>query len=318
MTAGLEPHVAERLRTSDMRIVIAGAGGWLGLATLDLLKSALGDDGLRRVECFGSNRRTLTLLDGTDIVQRPLSELPSIAPRPTILLHFAFLTKDRAEAMDEDTYRASNRRIDDQVLGALGPIGAEAVFVASSGAAASAEDAEASPAMRLYGALKQDQEARFAAWAESAAKRAVIARIFNISGPYINKARSYALAAFIQDALSGQPIAVNAPHRVVRSYVAVRELMSLAFALLLDRSRSVTRFDSGGEPMEMQDIAAEVSRQSGDVAVHRPPEDPTKTDHYAGDVAAYRALLTANSIEPVPFARQVAETIDFFTQARAT
>ncbi len=166
--------------------------------------------------------------------------------------------------------------------------------------------------------LKRDQEARFADWAEGAAGRAVIARIFNISGPYINKARSYALAAFIQDALAGQPIAINAPHRVVRTYVAVRELMSLGFALLLDSRKSVTRFDSGGEPLEMQAIAAEVASQLGAVPIHRPPVDPIKTDHYAGNGVAYRALLVDNQVEPVPFARQVSETIDFFAQKRAS
>ena len=305
-----EPQVAEAIRASEARIVIAGAGGWIGLATLDLLKTALGEQLSARVHCFGSNQRTLALQDGTTIDQRPLADMAALPAAPTLLLHLAFLTKDRAETMDEPTYRAANRAIDDLVLAALDPIGTRAVFIASSGAAASTR---AAPAMQLYGALKRDQEARFADWAEHGHQRAVVARLFNLSGPYINKQSSYALAAFILDALAGGPIRVRAPHPVIRTYVAIRELMSLVFALLLDGQSGVTRFDSGGEPQEMQDIAQAVADQFGQVAIARPPIDPATVDDYRGDGTAYAALLACHCIAPVPFARQVTETVDYLS-----
>ena len=311
---GLAPHVAEAVRSSEARIVITGAGGWIGMATLDLLAAALGKALATRVVCFGSSRRTLQLQDGTSIEQRPLAEISSLESEPTIVLHLAFLTKDRAEAMDEAAFRAANRALSETLLDALDAIGADAIFVASSGAATRADDPQASPAMRLYGALKREQEELFATWAERQKKRAVIVRIFNISGPYINKHGSYALASFILDALAGRPIAIRSPHPVIRSYVAVRELMSLAFALLLDGQKKVTRFDSGGDPIEMQDIAEVVASQLGPVSIDRPPLDRTLVDHYAGDDRAYRALLADHHIEPVPFPRQVIETADFLAR----
>ena len=313
MTGVLEPHVADALRASDMRIVVAGAGGWIGLATLDLLKAAFGEHFADRVHCFGSNDRTLTLRDGTSVAQRPLREIASLPPAPTILLHLAFLTKDRAEAMDEAAYRAANRAIDDQVLGALDMIGTKAVFIASSGAATRADDPAATPAMRLYGALKREQEARFADWADRTGSRVVIARIFNLSGPYINKQASYAIAAFIRDALAGGPVRVRAAHRVIRSYVAIRELMSLVFALLLDSTDDITRFDSGGEPLEMQAIAQAVAQQLPPSAIHRPALDPLIVDEYVGDSGAYLELLARHRIAPVPFALQVSETVEYLS-----
>ena len=313
----LAAHVAQALGESDRRIVVTGAGGWLGMATLELLGDALGDAFDSRVACFGSNARTLHLLDGRSIGQRPLTAIAQLSSIPTILLHLAFLTKDRAEAMDEPAYRAANLALDQLVLDALEPIGADAIFIASSGAAVRADDPAAAPAMRLYGGLKRDQEARFADWAEQHHKRAVIARIFNISGPHINKHGSYALAAFILDALAGRPIAIDAPHRVVRGYVAIRELMSLVLAMLLDETAGVTRFDSGGDPLEMHDIAHVIADLLGPVPITRPPLDSTKSDHYVGDAAAYRALLRSNAIDPVPFARQVIETAEFLSLCRS-
>lgn len=314
---GLEPHVAAAIESSGARIVITGASGWIGMATLDLLNAVLGPDLPDRVRCFGSNRRTLTLSDGTSIEQRALADLATLAKAPTIVLHFAFLTKDCAETMDETAYRSANGALGQTLRDALDLIGAEAIFVASSGAAGRASDSQASPAMRLYGALKLEQEEMFARWAEQRKTRAVIGRIFNISGPHINKQDSYALATFIKDALGGRPISIRASHRVIRSYVAVRELMSLVFAMLLDGKREIGWFESGGEPMEMQQIAETVANQLGTIPVTRPPLMPVTDDHYAGDDRRYRALLAEYRITPVPFERQVIETIDFLASSPA-
>ena len=310
----LTPHVAAKLRDSEHRLVVTGAGGWLGMATLDLLSSALGDAFADRVCCFGSSRRTLKLLGGVQIEQERLDLLAALAPRPTLVLHLAFLTKDRAEAMPEEEYRNANRAIGRTVLDALGAIGAEGVFVSSSGAAAFADDPTASPAMRLYGSLKKEDEELFAGWAEEAGKRAVITRIFNLSGSYMNKHGSYALASFILDAIAGRPVEVRAEKPVIRGYVAIRELISLVLALLLDEGLGVVRFDTGGQAMEMQVIAEAVAGVCGPVPVRRPPLGNSPADEYAGNPEAYEALLRNKGIPVVAFEQQIAETAEFLSE----
>ncbi|NBC38178.1 NAD-dependent epimerase/dehydratase family protein [Novosphingobium sp. FSY-8] len=304
------PAIAQALADEDRRIVITGAGGWLGLATLDLLAGALGADAVeKRVRCFGASDRVLRLCDGTPILQRPLADLAWLPNEPTLVLHTAFLTKDRAEAMNEGEYRAANAAISQTVLRALTPIGADAVFVASSGAAAKADDPAASPAMRLYGAMKRDDEALFAQWAQDTGKAAVIARLYALAGPRINKPGAYALASFALDALAGRPIAVRAPRAVVRAYAPIREVMSLVFALML-RGGGVTRFDSGGTPMELADVAAIIADLVPGGRVDRAPITDPASDIYHGDGDAYAALLAAHGIAPVPLADAFAETMN--------
>lgn len=312
--AGLAPAARAALARSADRIVVTGAGGWLGLATLALLRDALGETFADRVVAFGSTARTLRL-HGTNVAQRPLSALSALPAAPTRVLHFAFLTKDRAAAMDDDAYARACAAIRREVLDALGPIGARGIFVASSGAALRADDADAAREMRLYGTLKRADEAAFADWAETRGTRAVIARIFNLAGPYINKPDAYALASFIRDAQAGQVVAVRAPRAVLRGYVAIRELVSLALVLLFE-DEGVVRFETGGEPLELGEVAARVAACLGGT-VARAPITTAQADVYVGCAADYARRLAAAGIPPVPLATAIAETAAFMADARA-
>ena len=304
----LTPHVARRLASSGKRIVITGAGGWLGMATLDLLKSALGGDFPVRVRCFGSSARDIVLVDGTRVAQQPLAAIGALNAAPSLVLHLAFLTKDHAADMAEADYVRANRDLSATVHAALDRIGATAVFVASSGAAAVADDPARPEAMRLYGGLKQADESLFSDWATERGRTAVIGRIFNIAGPYINKHQNYALASFILDALAGRPVVVRAPHRVVRGYVAISELMSLVLAMMMSAGPPVRRFDSGGEPMELGEVAAHVAARIGDGTVERAAITSDQEDCYASDDRDYRRLLAEHRIRPVAFEQQILET----------
>ncbi|MDQ2860027.1 MAG: NAD(P)-dependent oxidoreductase [Pseudomonadota bacterium] len=307
---------ARRLVEGPWRIAVAGAGGWMGLAALEELHGLLGGAFHRRVVCFGSDRRRLSLRGGLVVEQQPLSELARLAPAPTLVLHLAFLTQEKAGLMPRGDYIAVNRAISDQVFEALGPIGAEGVFVASSGAVELAKRPDANPNKALYGALKLEDEARFSAWANERGKRTVIARIFGLAGPYINKLDSYALACFIADVLAGRPIAIEAAGPVFRSYVAVDELMSVSFGLLTDGTVGATLFDTAGKRgYEMAEIAEGVALAMGHPrGILRPPMTSAETDRYVGDGTLYESLRHELGVEEVGFRRQVRETAKFMAE----
>lgn len=303
----LEPAIAAALLHSDRHVAITGASGWLGRASLDLLERALGPAFTSRVTCYGSSNCVIDLGRGRYVAQCALSELHTLKAKNIWVLHYAFQTKDRAEIMTESAYRSANEAIGGTVLEALDRIDADALFIASSGAATKADDPTATAAMRLYGAMKRDDEAKFAAWAEARGRHATIGRLFNVTGPYINKHDAYAIASFIRDVLAGRPIAVHATREVVRSYVAIRELLSLILALLSDSGDRVVRFDSGGEPLELGEVARIVADALGGRVERAEVTDPI-ADRYVGDGAAYAALLDRYAIRSIPLDQQVRET----------
>ncbi len=309
---------AAALHSGDQRIVVVGAGGWLGLATLELLHRLLGPQAFAaRVVAFGSNARVLRLRGGLSVAQSPLSELARLRPAPSLVLHMAFLTQEKAKAMSHEDYAAANRAISGQVLDALDKIGAEGVFVPSSGAVYKVDDHEAQASMRLYGRLKLEDEAAFATWADARSKRAVIARVFNLSGPYINKPSSYALACFIGDALAGRPIEIKAKRPVYRSYVAISELMSVVFGALSDGNRGSIRFDTAGDhEYEMSEIAGAVIEALGAKVGTLPVVTPSNPDRYVGEGSMYRRLGRQALAEPVSFPLQIGEVAEFINEGR--
>ena len=104
---------------------------------------------------------------------------------------------------------------------------------------------------------------------------------------------------------------MKAPHEVRRGYVAVRELLSLAFAMLLEGRAGPTTFDTGGEPLEIGDIAETVASEFGGCPIERAPHGRDRPDIYQGNNQAYQTLLKRYRIGPVPFGQQVAETAQF-------
>ncbi len=309
--ARFQGEIGIRLRRAGLRVVVTGSSGWLGMAALEMLSGALGLDFERRVVCFGSSRRELILRSGLRVAQRPLAELPSLEPAPSLVLHLAYLTRDKISQMPLAEYAEINRGISSQVVGALGRIGARAIFVASSGAVYEAIRMPDHP-QAVYGALKLEDEARFAAWAEQAGSSAILARVFNISGPYINKRGTYALASFIADALSKRPIEVRADRPVIRSFVAVDELFSVVFHLMLEEGPIVWRFDTAGEEVEVGELAAQVEEALGGVRTTKPrlirhPEP----DRYVGAAEPYASLCARAGVARVALREQILETARF-------
>jgi nucleoside-diphosphate-sugar epimerase len=307
---------AERLAAGKDRIVVTGAGGWLGLASLEMLSGLLGADFHRRVVCFGARARTLKLRGGVRIEQRPIAEMADLAPAPSLVLHLAFVTQGPAMTLDREGYVEANLRLSAMVLAALDRIGARAVFLASSGAV-HGRDLGAGPQSKgLYGALKYIDEAVFADWAGRRGATAVIGRVFNLSGPYINRRSSYALSSMIGDALSGAPVRVRAETRVFRSYVAIEILMSVVLGLLTEPGVGVRRFETvGGRVVEMGDLARLVVKVLGAPGVDRAAFDPAApADRYVGNGAVFAPLVRQYGHLRRPLSTQIRQTAAFMAQ----
>jgi len=311
----LPTSIADALRHSHWRILVTGASGWLGQAALEMLSQTLGSGWDDRVLAFGSRERQWSLRDGTRVQQQPLASLSALPRQPSLLLHFAFLTREKTAQMPAQAYVDQNRALSRLAAEGGAAVGVERAFVTSSGAvhAALAAPDNHDPSL-LYGRLKLEVEALFQRFAQSyIPSRAFIARLFNLSGPYINKLDSYALASFIQQARKGQ-INIRATHPVIRSYTSAANLLAVALGqLLAEQGATYLCVETAGEAeTEMGELATAVrDGVAPNAVIQRTMLNASPVDRYVGDGTAYRQLLADYGIAEHSLHRQIVDTADY-------
>ncbi|MHB1678848.1 MAG: NAD-dependent epimerase/dehydratase family protein [Sulfuriferula sp.] len=316
------PTTASALREEHRRLLITGVTGWLGRALLEMLSRALGPELAERVILCGSRAQSITILQGQILPVVPLSEgLALLGDQPVWVFHFAFLTKDRVGCMSEQDYINRNRDISDMVADIVSSPQVDGVMLASSGAvydhlSSAHRDRDAN----VYGMLKAEDEKRYGDICADRGVRFIAPRIFNISGPHINKFDGYALSAIIVDALRGGPIRLRASSHVYRSYFYIGDLLELAMCRLLDRGPDLftSTFDTAGDEMveigELAQRVCQVLNRPGALVI-RPELDSSPDDRYMGNPSTIRAMLHQYGIGPLPLDRQISATANFIAKS---
>jgi nucleoside-diphosphate-sugar epimerase len=315
--ANFAPTTAERLRSGGHQFIVTGATGWLGRATLEMLAAALGGDFGSRVTAVGSREAELELAGGSPIRVYPLEGAAArFGSSPALLFHFAFLTKDKVSALSNEEYVARNRAISTTVRSWIAAGRVAGVMLPSSGAVYDAlrqgnRDPDAVP----YGALKLEDEELFRQACKAVGARLVIPRVFNLSGPFINKFDAYALSSIIVDALRGGPVRIRADVPVWRSYVYVPDLIEICVRWLLSgKQPDSVVFDTGTEDIvELQQLVQRVRQVLGseNMAIERPAIGGTHENRYVGDGSAMKQLSDALGYPLLGLDEQIRRTASY-------
>jgi nucleoside-diphosphate-sugar epimerase len=283
---------------------------------LDTIAKARGGRLDGHVAAFGSQARTLALPWGEELEVGPLETITPEDVAGAHVLHLAYLTKEKAEQLGEAAFTAANTAIDDALLAALSDATPASLFVASSGAAALAEQGVDD---HPYGRAKLRQEERFLAWAAASGVPTIAGRIFNLAGPHINKLRGYAISDFAIQAHEDGEIGIQARVPVFRSYLHVEDLCALALgAGLRGIGRPMPIDLCGAEVVEMADIAALVAEAlPGSPPIRRGPVDSARPSRYLGDPAHAKMLAMELGVGLAPLRDQVADTVAWLARSRA-
>lgn len=306
------PATKKKLCDSGLSVVVTGATGWLGQATLALLDGCFGAQMAERTLVFSSAERCLTLPSGRSILAQPLSALADVSPQPLLFLHYAFLGKEKTVELSLNDFVARNDEIGEFVVTQTRRLQPRGVFIPSSGAVyRSNRELETDLQCNPYGAMKVRDENRFRFLSESRDIRLIVCRVFNLAGPFINKLSSYALSSILLDILNARPIRLRADRPVLRSYLHIGDLCELAILLLLSHHDAPgLPFDTAGEvDIELSDMASRCCRLLGQqVAIERPPFEHNAPDRYIGDGATLRRLMAIHGLDGRSLDRQIVDT----------
>ena len=315
----LSPVLSGRLADSGLDVVVTGAGGWLGRATLEMMESCLGPSVATRVHAFASSSRTMLLRSGTALEVRALSDLAGWSGGSHLVVHYAFVTREHVTRLGLAEYVRRNEAITALVAGHVASHRPAGTAMVSSGAVHLGEDPSTNP----YGVLKARDERTFLELARQQRSvgpepRLVIPRLFNLAGPFLNKVDDYVLGSILSDIALGGPIRIRATRPVVRSYVHVESLIELLFAAMLgEQSLPMRGFDTAGErSVEVGELAALADSVLGhpDMAIHRPPLESTSQDRYVGDPTIMNDLVAALGIAMHPLPDQIVDTARFLRE----
>lgn len=250
------------LLTSEDRIVVTGAAGWLGRSLLGRLLPAAEECG---PTVFGvASRERLQTVSGQVIRIRKWNDSDLLAWEPTVVVHTAFVTRERLADLGEADFQRVNRDLTDRACRLASLPTVRAVVHTSSGAALD-------PTPDAYGKLKAEQEVAFA----QVAGAVVNARVWSVSGPECTKPDEFAFTSFVRMAINTGVIRVTARSPVWRKYVDAGQMMEVSLLAALHGHRGT--IDSTGHLVELHQLAERTAHLLS-ARVECAPTDPAITD----------------------------------------
>jgi len=289
---------ADSLTRHD-RVLVLGASGWFGRTAVALLEG---------VHCamllIASTRKHITV-GGVQALCEPWDERAVRAFAPTVVLDFAFLTRDVIATMPLADYVAANEALTAKLLATASLPTVRRIVTISSGAAVYPDDALLHPMdANPYGWLKRRAEDALAELADSRSLSAVVARAWSVSGAFVQKPANYALSDMITQATRGA-IHIRATRPVYRRYVSVEDLLAVALASATTPGARV--FDSGGPLLEMSELAAAVaSIVNPSATITRAEPDGRAPDAYFAEPESWDRACLSTAFVPADIDEQIA------------
>jgi len=264
----------------DAKIIVTGAGGWLGTEYLESLLLEMGGKALQsRVVCLGSHERDITLSDGTTLEIQLLSGF-KIQTEVEGLVHLAFLTRDKVAQMSAESYAYANLSITSSAIQIIENLKPRWVATVSSGAIFSTPGGPLENRLsdNPYGFTKRVEETLLISACESVGANLAIGRLWGAMGRHMPINRAYAVSDFIEQAKSTGAIQVRAEHEVYRRYCLASEFMTVLTQTAA--ANPFVSFDSGGEVIELGTLADAISSKTSAKVLPRRLNSESKVDNY--------------------------------------
>lgn len=285
--------VAEAI-TADERVLVIGATGWFGSTALALMA-----DHSAPVMAVASRARTHRVGDRDWAVQA-WDEAAVAAFAPTIILNFAFLTRDKEALLGADAYAQALTDLNERLVTVTRTDSVRGMLTVTSGAAIHVPEGEHLP-IGAYGEAKRAEE-ELALSLVDAHRTVVVARAWSLSGALVQRPTDYAFSDLILQARSGE-IRVMADCEVWRRYCGVDDYIAVCVAALAAGRSGV--IDSGGPEVELRDLAALIAgRIDAGARVEAPsPSQPAR--RYLSDDRTWQDACRAAGFTPATLEEQI-------------
>ena len=290
-------------------IVISGGTGWIGQSLVEeLIESEYCTT--EQIILISSKNENIKI--SNEIIRTNTWENLDFESQVQCYFDLAFQTQDKLAVLGEAKYVKENEQIIEKSVNFIKIYKPESIFLASSGAVYG-EDLSSTPKpISTYGRLKLMQELRISNTAAEENINLIIGRLFNLSGRYINKFQTFAIAQMINSAMNQGFIKVLANHQVFRRYSDINQLIRLILKLLNSKTNVV--FDSGGPLIELRELASEIKKivNPSTKLEYNKIDEQIPADEYYSRSNKYENLLNEHLREaPIKMSDQILNTFQY-------
>ena len=295
----VSPHAMgtwNRTMSHYSRILVLGPTGWFGRTALELSVPSSA-----AFHLVGSRRGDLQTGQNTHTVHE-WNEREVERFSPDLVLDFAYLTRNWISELGISEYRAQNEMLSERLVLAATLRSVKTVVTISSGAAVQ-------PELDPYGEGKRKIELALREALRTSSTNLGVLRAWSVSGGFVREPDQYALSSFVRQGLESGNIRVSADRMVYRRYCAVEELLAVGLHLAHRHSHSL--LDSGGEKLEMFDIAQKVAEQSpgAKVILEHPARHSKDPDDYSSDNESWVQGIRETHLIPMSIEEQITNVI---------
>ena len=276
----------------DLNIIITGASGWIGKATLEFFYKIFQDKIGELVFPISASQKKITLTNNFSIQTYDYSH--NFDKNKTyIIFHYGYATKDKLAILSDDEFNKNCEKINDSLGKIIKNNRIESLIFPSSGAIYNQNN--------LYAQNKINDELYFLELSKKYNFNLMIPRIFNLGGPFINKPENYALNNFILQAKANKKIIINANNDVFRSYIHVNNLIDLFFKWIIDKDKETPLIFDFSHPnkIEIKDLAQKINEvlKTNCEIISPNYNSQNPSDDYVGDSRKISSLCKRYQID---------------------
>lgn len=287
----------QELKYGD-KVLICGASGWFGRTAIAMTKAA-------GLEYMATGSRTRVIEIDGDTVRVESHNISSISAfEPTVVIDAAFLTRDKISVIGAVKYIEINQVLM-KISREIASLESVRKYVGfSSGATMNlAGQSSFRISDNPYAALKKSYEEQMMEVSNWSKASVVIPRVYSVTGAYVNKPQLFAFSDLILQAKAGV-IEVRAKNKVLRRYSPVEDVIALAVAQSKQQGQII--FDTGGEMLEVGDLANQIRMEiCQDAIIHRELNPHLLADDYHSDNVQWSNILSLSEIEQAPLSEQI-------------
>jgi nucleoside-diphosphate-sugar epimerase len=292
--------VSQCVKSSD-RVLILGYSGWFGSSAVSLLHQA-------GAQIMGSNSRSLQMLsDGPKNVYANMFQ-GCKEFEPTIVIDSAFLTREKIQVLGTDVYISTNTTLMHQAL-EIRELKSVERFIGISSGAAKVPLPATPTALRddPYGALKSEYENLLMTSDLRVKEGSVLLRAWSMSGPHVRNPELFAFFDLIKQSKSGT-MKIGSNAHVYRRYSDVEDLLAVGLA----STTGGFPIDSGGELVEIGELARVIREVLGSTAeIHREVTS-SEDDHYYSDGDGWNSKASNVGLTPRTLREQISYSAQRF------